>query len=75
MVIDAHDYKGGDWPCLRLMAVMSPIAMSSDNVHLADDDGPLPTSIRCFSYCCAATVADDAEPARLPVSGVGATGT
>ena len=26
------------------------------------------------SYCCAAT-ADDAEPTRLPISGVGATGT
>jgi hypothetical protein len=27
-----------------------------------------------FGYCCAARVADDAEPARLPISGVGATG-
>jgi hypothetical protein len=27
-----------------------------------------------FSYCCAATVADDAEPTRLPISGVGAAG-
>ena len=27
-----------------------------------------------FSYCCAATVADDAVPTRLPISGVGAAG-
>ena len=27
-----------------------------------------------FSYCCAGPVADDAEPPRLPISGVGAAG-
>ena len=55
-----------------------------DEVHLSDDDKPLdlntraallPTLTHRFRYCCAATVADDAEPTRLPISGVGANGT
>jgi hypothetical protein len=55
-----------------------------DEVHLSDDDKPLdqntraallPTLTHRFRYCCAATIADDAEPTRLPISGVGANGT
>jgi hypothetical protein len=53
-------------------------------VHLTDDDKPLdqntraallPTLTHRFCYCCASTVAGDAEPTRLPIWGAGASGT
>ncbi len=54
-----------------------------DEVHLADDDKPLDWNRRAarlptltsLQLLLRATVADDAEPTRLPISGVGATGT
>jgi hypothetical protein len=54
-----------------------------DEVHLSDDDKPvdwnrraacLPT-LTSLQLLLRAAVADDAEPTRLPISGVGATGT
>ena len=47
---------------LELASVCDEVANNIED-HLTD------------GYCCAATVADDAEPARLSILGVGATGT
>ena len=54
-----------------------------DEVHLSDDDKPLDWNRRAaclptltsLQLLLRATVADDAEPTRLLISGVGATGT
>ena len=54
-----------------------------DEVHLSDDDKQLDWNRRAvclptltlLQLLLRAAVADDAEPTRLPISGVGATGT
>jgi hypothetical protein len=84
-------YSEGDRRDLRLDACRGLalwfvfiVVSGNQEVHFPDDDRPpgqdsraalLPTLKHRLSYCCAATVAGDSEPTRLPISGAGVSGT